>query len=147
MEERLRAQRLRGAQNDVLCGARPPPLNVILRGLIANQCNGPRIPSSDTECNHGFRPTLYLPPYFPFLTVTQLRIFSPHGGGRFTQTSLSCHHRRPMSGLYLPCQTIFFPKCLANENIHCDVDENQWPNPQDKVDENIEVQWGTLLFY
>ncbi|KAI2667403.1 Insertion element IS630 uncharacterized 39 kDa protein [Labeo rohita] len=23
----------------------------------------------------------------------------------------------------------FFPRCLANENIHCDVDENLWPNP------------------
>lgn len=29
----------------------------------------------------------------------------------------------------------FFPRCLANENIHCDVDENLWPNPQDRVDE------------
>ena len=34
----------------------------------------------------------------------------------------------------------FFPRCLANENIHCDVDENLWANPQDRVDGNIEVQ-------
>ena len=34
----------------------------------------------------------------------------------------------------------FFPRCLANENIHCDVDENLWPNPQDRVEGNIEVQ-------
>ncbi len=34
----------------------------------------------------------------------------------------------------------FFPRCLANENIHCDVDENLWPNPQHRVDDNVEVQ-------
>ncbi len=28
-------------------------------------------------------------------------------------------------------------KCLTNENIHYDVDENLWPNPQDRVDKNI----------
>lgn len=39
----------------------------------------------------------------------------------------------------------FFSKIsLANENIHCDVVENLWPNPQDRVDENLEVQRGTL---
>ncbi len=40
-----------------------------------------------------------------------------------------------MSGLYLPCQIIFFPpRSLTNENIHYDVDENLWPNPQNMVD-------------
>ncbi len=34
----------------------------------------------------------------------------------------------------------FFPRCLTNENIHYDVDENLWPNPQDRVDKNIEEQ-------
>ncbi len=50
-----------------------------------------------------------------------------------------------MSGLYLPYQNNF-SKILANENIiiHHDVDENLWPNPQDRVDKNTEVQWGTL---
>ncbi len=41
-----------------------------------------------------------------------------------------------MSGLFLPCQKFFFPRCLANENIHYDVDENLWPNPKDRVDKN-----------
>ena len=27
-----------------------------------------------------------------------------------------------------------FQSCLSNENIHCDVDGNLWPNPQDRVD-------------
>ncbi len=31
----------------------------------------------------------------------------------------------------------FFPRCLTNENIHYDVDENLWPSPQDRVDKNI----------
>ncbi len=62
MEERLRDQRLRGAQNDILCGARP-----LMKQTILN--------------------------YF-----------------------------------------------LANENIHYYVDENLWPNPQDRVDKNIEEQ-------
>ncbi|KAK7164620.1 hypothetical protein R3I94_003109 [Phoxinus phoxinus] len=28
------------------------------------------------------------------------------------------------------------PRCLANDNIHCDVDENLRPNPQDEADGN-----------
>ncbi len=36
-----------------------------------------------------------------------------------------------------------FPRSLASV-IHYDVDENLWPNPQDRVYKNIEVQRGTL---
>ncbi len=159
MDERLRAQRLRGAQNHVLCGT-PPHWMWFWGAPQQNQCNGPRIPSDVTDSNHGFRPTYSLsplPPYSPFLTVTQLRSFSPHGGGRFSigssQTSLSSPGYRwciqcPMSGLYSPYQKIFFSRCLTNENIHYDVDENLWPNPQDRVYKHIEEQWGTLqTFY
>ncbi len=42
-----------------------------------------------------------------------------------------CHTRR------------MFPRSLAN-SIHCDVDENLWSNPRDRVDTNTEVQRGTL---
>ncbi len=49
-----------------------------------------------------------------------------------------------MSGLYSPYQKIISPRCLTNENIHYDVDENLWPNPQDRVDKNIEEHGGTL---
>ncbi len=42
-----------------------------------------------------------------------------------------CHTRR------------MFPFSLAN-SIHCDVDENLWSNPGDRVDTNTEVQRGTL---
>ncbi len=34
----------------------------------------------------------------------------------------------------------FLQDLLANENIHYDVDENLWPNPQDRIDKNTEVQ-------
>ncbi len=34
----------------------------------------------------------------------------------------------------------FFPRIYLDENIHYDVDENLWPNPQDRVDKKIEVQ-------
>ncbi|MGH0129372.1 UNVERIFIED_CONTAM: hypothetical protein FKN15_043523 [Acipenser sinensis] len=28
----------------------------------------------------------------------------------------------------------YFPRCLANENINCDVDENLWPNAEQRID-------------
>jgi hypothetical protein len=28
----------------------------------------------------------------------------------------------------------FFPRCMNNRDIHCDVDENLWPNAQDRFD-------------
>ena len=28
----------------------------------------------------------------------------------------------------------FFPRCLAREDIRCDVDENMWPNAEDRAD-------------
>ena len=28
----------------------------------------------------------------------------------------------------------FFPHCMARENIHCDVDENLWPDGQQRGD-------------
>ncbi len=43
----------------------------------------------------------------------------------------------------------FARRSLANEIIHYDVDENLRPNPQDRVDTNIDVQRGTrqMTFY
>ncbi len=29
---------------------------------------------------------------------------------------------------------IFFPRCLAREDIRCDVDENMWPDAEDQAD-------------
>ncbi len=44
-----------------------------------------------------------------------------------------------MSGLYLPYQKIFYKIFSIKSIIHYDVDENLWPNPQHRVDKNIEV--------
>ncbi len=49
-----------------------------------------------------------------------------------------------MSGLYLPYQKNVSKIFSLKSIIHYDVDENLWPNPQDTVKTNIEVQWGTL---
>ncbi len=31
---------------------------------------------------------------------------------------------------------VFFPRYMNNDDIHCDVDENIWPNDQDRLDLN-----------
>ncbi len=41
-------------------------------------------------------------------------------------------------------EELFQDLLLIKSIIHYDVDENLWPNPQDRVDKNTEVQWGTL---
>ncbi len=76
MEECLRAQRLRGTQNDVLWG--PPTECDFLGAPKQNQCNGPTIPSDSTEMNHGFRPIHSLSPFiypsilpFPYCIQTE----------------------------------------------------------------------------
>jgi hypothetical protein len=28
----------------------------------------------------------------------------------------------------------FVPRCMNNEDIYCDIDENLWPNAQDRLD-------------
>lgn len=94
---------------------------------------------------------LYLPPYSPFLNPIE---------EFFSAWRWKVHDRHPHEQVTLlqamddACNDItadqcqawirharrFFPRCLANENIHCDVDENLWPNPQHRVDDNVEVQ-------
>lgn len=39
----------------------------------------------------------------------------------------------------------FFLRCMNNEDIHCDVDENLWPNAQDRLHANDWVL--NLMFY
>ncbi len=107
---------------------------------------GPEFLATALGAMQSLSPCIY-PHTSLFLTVTRLNIFSPHGGGRFSigfsQISPSSPGHRwclqcPMSGLFLPNQK-------DKSTIHYDVDENLWPNPQDRVDKNIEVQWGTQL--
>jgi hypothetical protein len=32
---------------------------------------------------------------------------------------------------------MFFTRCMNNEDIYCDVNENQWSNVQDRLDANL----------
>ena len=95
--------------------------------------------------------TLHLPPYSPFLNPIE---------EFFSTWRWKVYDRRPheqatlLQAMDNACNDItadqcqawirhvrrFFTRCLANENLHCDVDENLWPDPQDRVDGNIEVQ-------
>ncbi len=94
------------------------------------------------------RPMRNLPPcIYPHTlpSLTRLRNFSPHGDGRFmigTLMNKSLYSRPWMTPAMTSQQTSvrpgflarrFFPRCLVNENIHCDVDENLWPNPHTEL--------------
>ncbi len=132
-----------------------PPLKVIFRDTQQNQCKGPRIPRVSTESNHSFRPISLSPCVYPrhlFPYCDPTEEFSPHRGGWFSigssQTITLLQALDDACDVRCQaciCQTrIIFPRSLANE-IHYDVDENLWPNPQDRADTNIEEQWGLFL--
>ncbi len=154
-EGSLRAQRLRRIQNDVLWGAWPPPTECDFEGTHSEiSAMGPEFPATALRAITVSGPfTVYhlvFTPYSSFLTVTDWRVFFHMEVEGFSigssQTSPSSPGHRwclqwPISGLYSPYQNIF-SKILANENIHYDVDENLWPNPQDRLDKNLEEQWG-----
>ncbi|KAL6477133.1 hypothetical protein MHYP_G00156320 [Metynnis hypsauchen] len=96
--------------------------------------------------NHHRKLMEFLPPYSPFLNPIE-EFFSawrwkvydhqPH-----TQMSL-------LTAMDAACEDItadacrgwirhsrrFFPRCIAREDIQCDVDENMWPNREDRQDE------------
>ncbi|XP_061561327.1 uncharacterized protein LOC133417554 isoform X2 [Phycodurus eques] len=87
----------------------------------------------------------FLPAYSPFLSPIE-EFFST-----WRWQVLDCHSHRGMSlldAMNASCQAInaetcqgwirrarrFFPRCIAREDIHCDVDENLWPNVKELVD-------------
>ena len=45
----------------------------------------------------------------------------------------------------------FFPRCISQDDISCDVDENLWPNAEDRVDQhcycNCIGRWGIFKFF
>ncbi len=97
MEESLRAQWLRGTQNDVLRGARSPPTECDFEGHHSKiSVMGPEFLATALRAITVSGPSVYhlvFTPNSSFLTVTRLKSFSPHGGGRFligsSQTSPS----------------------------------------------------------
>ncbi len=103
--------------------------------------------------------TLYWSPYSPFLnpieeffSTWRWKVYDKHPHEQVTL----------LQAMYDACNDIsadqcqvcirharrFFPRCLANENIHCDVVENLWPNPHDRVDGNIDAdcEMFTVLY-
>jgi len=89
--------------------------------------------------------SLFLPPYSPFLNPTE-EFFS------LWRWKVYDHHPHDQMSLLDAmddgCQDIsaedcqgwirharrFFPRCIARDDIRCDVDENLWPNGEDRVD-------------
>ncbi len=89
MEESLRAQRLRRTQNDILLGAWPPPTECDFEGTHSKiSAKGPEFLATALRAIMVSGPStvyhLVFTPYSPFLTVTRLKSFSTHGGGRFS---------------------------------------------------------------
>ncbi len=98
---------------------------------------------------------LVFTPYSPFLTVSRLKSFSrpwrckvhnrPHKQVPLLHTIYDvCNDQCQACILFAMPNNFFPPRSLTNENIHLDVDENLWPNPQNRVDKKHKVQWGTL---
>ncbi|KAJ8008780.1 hypothetical protein DPEC_G00081970, partial [Dallia pectoralis] len=91
--------------------------------------------------------TLYLPPYSPFLNPIE-ELFSAWRWKVYDRQPLE--RATLLQAMDYACEDInvdqcqawirhakrFFPRCLNNEDIHCDVDENLWPNAQDRLDPN-----------
>ncbi|KAL0154153.1 hypothetical protein M9458_050612 [Cirrhinus mrigala] len=92
---------------------------------------------------------LHLPPYSPFLnpieeffSTWRWKVYDRHPHEQVTLLQAmddACNDIiADQCQAWIRHARRFFPRCLANENIHCDVDENLWPNPQDRVDGNID---------
>lgn len=105
-------------------------------------------------CKHGFGPILNLSSciYSPFLNL--IEDFFSTWKWKVYERGITNEQVTLLQAMDDTCNDImadqcqawirharrFFPRCLTNESIHCDVDENLWPNSQDMVDGNIEVQ-------
>lgn len=87
----------------------------------------------------------FLPPYSPFLNPIE-EFFS---AWRWKVYDHQPHTRMTLlAAMDAACEDIsadacrgwirhsrrFFPRCIARQNICCDVDENLWPNRQDRHD-------------
>jgi len=88
---------------------------------------------------------LFLPPYSPFLNPIE-ELFSTW---RWKVYDHQPHDQLSLlEAMDAGCRDItvddcqgwirhskrFYPRCIALDNIRCDVDENLWPNPEDRRD-------------
>ncbi len=110
------------------------------------QCGIPPFP---VQSESGLTPIwewcLFSLPLTP-LSSTLLRSFNEPGDGRFWPSSTGPNVPPGCNGCYMPRHhswTLqgwirhtkrFFPRCLAREDIRCDVDENMWPNAEGVLD-------------
>ncbi|KAI2652733.1 Insertion element IS630 uncharacterized 39 kDa protein [Labeo rohita] len=89
--------------------------------------------------------SLFLPPYSPFLNPIE-EFFS---AWRWKVYDHQPHDQMSLlEAMDADCRDItvddcqgwirhtrrFYPRCIALDNIRCDVDENMWPNPEDRRD-------------
>ncbi len=125
MEESLRAQRLKGTQNDVLYGAQPPPTECDFEGPHSKiSAMGPEFLATALRTIISlFHTAIVNPnPTEEFFSIWRWKVHNrPHKQVPLLQAiddvcndqcqACICHAR-----------LLFFPKCLTNENL--------WPNPQ-----------------
>lgn len=115
------------------------------------QCGMPQFPCSAVRAwfdNHSRMMSLFsLAPYSPILNPIEefswawrWKVFDyrPYGCPPNVPTGRNwcCvprHHHWTLPGRIRHTKR-FFPRCLAREDIRCDVDENMWPNAEDQAD-------------
>jgi hypothetical protein len=89
--------------------------------------------------------SLFLPPYSPFLNPIEeifsswrWKVYDHHPHDQISLLDAMNAGCLNISSEYFRGWTRhakrFFPRCIAQDDISCDVDENLWPNAEDRVD-------------
>ncbi len=137
MEERLRTQRLRGAQNNVPRGTQPPPLNVILRDPLeksvqwaqnSSQLTAIMVSGPSTVYHCVFTPILPFPfcnPTEEFFSTWRWKVHNrpPHKQVSLLQAILYGWHEHAMTSQKTNVRPVFAisemfsPRCLTNVSI------------------------------
>ncbi|KAL3973888.1 glutaminase [Sarotherodon galilaeus] len=78
--------------------------------------------------------TLYLPLYSPFLNPIEEFFYMEHVSLLQAMCEACGDITAEQCQAWIRHARRFFPRCLNNEDIHCDVDENLWPNVNDWLD-------------
>lgn len=108
---------------------------------------------TDWFAAHPKMTVLFLPPYSPFLNPTEeffsawrwkLYDHSPHDQlSLLDAMNAGCGDISPETCQgWIRHSKRFFPWCFAREDIRCDVDENMWPNAEER--EWICYIWSTV---
>ncbi len=104
--------------------------------------------------NHNQFEVVYLPPYSPFLnpieeffSAWRWRVYDrrPHASSAGNGTGLRRHSGDRIHGWFRHARG-YFPRCLAGEDIACDVDEVLWPDPNRRRDPWAHVCTIVMIF-